>query len=280
MRRLTMRAPRLRLRWTVAWAPALWTGRRARMLALLGLPAAGIAAALWFVQPDVFGRLGADLREGIADAAARGGMTVQRVYTTGRQNTPTDAIIAALEVEVGTPILRLDPQAARRRIEAIGWVESASVERRLPSTVFVRLVERTPIALWRQPDGLVALDRAGVVMGAEPVPDFAHLLVVEGEDAPRHLPALIGAMARTPGLAARVREAERVGGRRWDLRLDMGLEVRLPEGEIGAAWARLVTEIETRRLLEKAVAAVDLRLEDRTILRLHEPQEPAGETET
>ncbi len=56
--------------------------------------------------------------------------------------SPAKAILAALNVQAGDSLLGIDLQAARRRLEAIDWVSSATVERRLPDTLYVTLKER------------------------------------------------------------------------------------------------------------------------------------------
>ncbi len=234
-----------------------------------------VAAAIWLAQPGTAGWIGDSIRAGFVSATAGAGMTVQRVYTDGRRQTPTDAILAALAADVGTPIFSIDPRAARDRIQEIDWVKSATVERRLPSTVYVRLVERTPFALWQRNGRLVVVDREGVVIGPEPVTQFAYLPIIVGDDAPRHAPALLDAMESDPVLSKRVQAAIWMSGRRWNLRFDTGLEARLPEGEIGPAWERLAAEISNGRLLDQPVMIVDLRLTDRTILRLRPPAPPA-----
>ena len=235
--------------------------------ALLPVAAVGI----WLALPGTTGRILDGIQAGFVQATAGAGMTVQRVYTDGRRRTPVEAILTALETEVGAPIFSVDPRAARARIQEIGWVERAVVERRLPSTVYVRLVERTPFALWQRDGRLVLVDRAGAVIGPQGIAQFAHLPVIVGADAPRRAPALLDAMAARPALSKRVRAAIRMGERRWNLRFDTGLEARLPEGEVERAWARLAAEIDEGGLLDRPVDVVDLRLADRTILRLRPP---------
>ena len=159
----------------------------------------------------------------------------------------------------------------------MGWVERATVERRLPSTLHVQIVERTPVAFWQRNQRLVMVDRAGAEIASQSVSQFAHLPVVVGEGALRHMPTLLDAMAADPALSQRVRSAIWIGGRRWTLHFDNGLEAKLPESEIGAAWARLVREIGDHRLLDQPIAVVDLRLPDRTILRARPPELPADD---
>ena len=65
----------------------------------------------------------------------------------------------------------------------------------------------------------------------------------------------------------RVRAAVWVGGRRWNLRLDDGIDIRLPEENPLFAWTRLATLERDRKLLSQDVIAVDLRIRDRVVVR-------------
>ncbi|MCH7555160.1 MAG: cell division protein FtsQ, partial [Proteobacteria bacterium] len=56
-------------------------------------------------------------------------------------------------------------------------------------------------------------------------------------------------------------------GRRWNLRLDNGVDVELPEAGINAAWRRLADIERRHRLLSRDITAIDLRLPDRLVVR-------------
>ena len=250
--------------------------RRAFKWAAIALTGGGVvAAAIWFVQPGTLASVGDDIHAGFVSATARAGMTVQQIEASGTERASAAAIRTAVSVQIGTPIFEVDLAAVRDRVQAIGWVDGATVKRRLPSTLHVQIVERTPVAFWQRNRQLVMVDRAGVEIAAESVSQFAHLPVIVGDGALRHMPTLLDAMAADPALSQRVRSAIWIGGRRWTLHFDSGLEAKLPESEIGAAWARLVREIGDHRLLEQPIAVVDLRLPDRTILRARPPEPPA-----
>src|SRR3546814_7137808 len=98
----------------------------------------------------------------------------------------------------GRPILAIDPAAARAALEALPWVAAASVERQLPGTVYIRLTEREPLALWQDQGVIQVIDRDGAVIpGVEPR-RFAHLPLVVGPDAPAHAERLIAVMDSEP----------------------------------------------------------------------------------
>ena len=78
--------------------------------------------------------------------------------------TPEPLVRAALGVHHGDPIFGFSLAEARARIETINWVESATVERRLPGTIVVHLTERRPFAVWQHEGNFVLIDRNGEVM--------------------------------------------------------------------------------------------------------------------
>ncbi|MCH7796281.1 MAG: FtsQ-type POTRA domain-containing protein, partial [Proteobacteria bacterium] len=172
-------------------------------------------------------------------ATVEAGFKVDDVLVEGRARTKRSAILEALGVARDTPILAFDPHAAKRRLEALPWVRAAIVERRLPEAIFVRLVERKPRALWQHQGRLAVIDRGGdVIPGAKPEA-FAHLPLVVGKGAPGHAADLLAMLDSEPELRTRVSAAVRVRDRRWNLRLDGGIDVRLPEHNPAAAWAEL-----------------------------------------
>ena len=77
------------------------------------------------------------------------GFTVSDVTVEGRETTDGETILAALAARPGTPILAVSPKRAKQQLESLPWVRTAVIERRLPGTLYVRLVERKPLALWQ-----------------------------------------------------------------------------------------------------------------------------------
>ncbi len=92
--------------------------------------------------------------------------------------------------------------------------------------------------------------------------------VVVGKDAPKAAAALIEMLSQKPVLFAEVRAAVRIGARRWDVRLKNGIKVHLPVDDAFGAWSRLADLAAEHRIFERDVAAIDLRLPDRLVLRL------------
>ena len=201
------------------------------------------------------------------------GFTVSEVTVEGRETTDGETILAALAARPGTPILAVSPKRAKQQLESLPWVRTAVIERRLPGTLYVRLVERKPLALWQHGGKIALIDRLGAVIPVDRLDRFAKLPMVVGEGAASHAAELLDMLANEPDLAARVTAAIRVGDRRWNLRIDNAIDVLLPADEPARAWAQLARLDRSSSLLQRDVQTIDIRLPDRVVLRVS-PETP------
>jgi cell division protein FtsQ len=223
---------------------------------------------------------GASFNERIGHFTAGLGLRVRSVLVEGRQKTPEPLLRAAIGVAPGDPILVYSLRAARARIETINWVQKATVERRLPGTILVSLIERHPFAIWQNQGKFSLIDRDGQLVTDSDVASFAgQLPLVVGAGAPAAAAPLIDLLAARPALQSRVTALVRIGGRRWNLQLKNGIEVMLPEGAEAQALARLDSLQTDHALLDRPLQAIDMRLPDRLVLRPqpdHEPEASDG----
>lgn len=247
------------------------TARRlviARFAVALIVFATVLGGFFWAKHADLAGRAISAMDEAVIEATLFSGLTLNEVVVVGRHETSLKDISQALGVRRSDPILSLDLQEVRERLEKLGWVRSATITRRLPSDVHVHLAERRPFALWQKNRKLVLIDREGAVITAKNLSRFNALPVVVGRDAPRHAAALFDDLARHPAIFQRVAAAVRVAGRRWDVRFKNGVVARLPEEDMARSWDRLAAMEVEHAILEKDLKAIDLRLSGRVTVRL------------
>jgi len=210
-----------------------------------------------------------------------GGFRIENVEVVGREQTDPKALLAAASLKRGDPILAVSPDVVRRRIEAMSWVASAAVERRLPDTIAITIVERKPIALWQHNDKFALIDSKGDNLGPLPDASASTLPLIVGGDAATHASALLSTLATHPDLAKRVQASSWIGSRRWDLKMDNGIDVKLPEDGVAEALQQLADAEASSRILERDVAVIDLRLAGKMIVRLaHELPTPPAKPKT
>jgi cell division protein FtsQ len=209
----------------------------------------------------------------VLDSTARVGLVVADIKVEGRETTDRETIMTALGAGPGTPILAMSPRRAKEQLETLPWVRSAVVERRLPDTLYVRLVERKPLALWQHGGKLELIDYEGAVIPVTRLDRFAKLPLVVGEHAAARAAALLEMLASEADLASRVTAAIRVGDRRWNLRIDNAIDVLLPADSAAGAWTQLARLERSSAILKRDVQTVDVRLPDRLVLRVN-PEAP------
>lgn len=245
-----------------------------RLGALVGSAALllGLAAWLWHIGwPQ---RQAERVAQAGLHATQMAHFAVREITVAGRQQTSKEAISSALGTSIGAPIFGFDPAAAQARIAKLPWVASVTVERLLPDTIFVRLTERQPLARWQHEGRTVVIDVQGAELPNADADQFGNLPLVVGTDAPRETRALLDDLKDYPAVADKMIAAVRVGERRWDLHLQPKVVVRLPEVGQQAALKLLASLIIEKKILDRDITAIDMRLPDRMTIESAHPLAP------
>jgi cell division protein FtsQ len=230
--------------------------KRPMFMLAVGLIGTALLAAL-FVGGYVgrtFSRVNGTVTALMDDA----GFGISEVHLAGNRRVAPETILAALGFEPGQSIFNADIQAARQRLEKLDWVASAEVKRRYPDDISVRIVEKLPFALWQSDAGLFVVERGGIIITAKGVGEFRRLPLLLG-DGGSNASDIVDAVAQRRSLETRVKAYQRVSQRRWNLILDDGVLVKLPE----LGWQKELDALEhliiDKGILERDVSEIDLR---------------------
>ncbi|WP_370867824.1 cell division protein FtsQ/DivIB [Phenylobacterium sp.] len=204
-------------------------------------------------------RLGQGVQAAIGQQFAALGFRLNAVHLQGASPAATADILSAAGVYKDQPVLGLDLEALRGRVEAVGWVEEARIVRLLPDTLIIAISERRQLAVWQHHGTSRVIDAEGrVIPEANPL-GSANLPLVVGQGADQHAAAILPRIAARPRLMNRVEALVRVDDRRWDLRLKDGSLVQLPAVDEEAALIQLEQLDQRSRILELGFARIDLR---------------------
>lgn len=226
------------------------------------IAAGGVLAAMAVVAlatGDRAERLGSGTKAAIGQQFAGLGFRLNAVHVQGASPAATADILSAAGVYKDQPVLGLDLEALRNRVEAVGWVEEARVVRLLPDTLIIAISERRQLAVWQHNGTSRVIDTDGqVIPEANPLRS-ASLPLVVGQGADQHAADILPRIAARPRLMSRVEALVRVDDRRWDLRLKDGSLVQLPAVDEEAALIALEQLDQRSRILELGFARIDLR---------------------
>jgi cell division protein FtsQ len=215
-----------------------------------------------------------DARNSLANSA---GFRITSVYVNGRRQLSQDEVLAIGGVNGRSSLLFLDAAAVREKLKASPWIGEATVQKLYPGQLKIDIVERTAFAIWQLDGRLSVISDDGAVLERYVSQRFLSLPLVVGRGAQARAKEFLALLARYPRVNSATKAAVFVGERRWNLRLKDGLDVKLPEDDVGNALATLSTLDRDERLFSRDIVAVDMRLPDRLTVQLSEDAAKARE---
>ena len=253
-----------------------WLRKPARMLQRVRLDeiepprfAATIATAMLFAAAGLYGGIQGGHTDQIVKAmTSRVGFAIDDVKITGNNETSEIDVLQQIGLDGWTSMVGFDVREARERVAELPWVESATVRKVYPATLEINIVEKKPFALWQQGSQVSVIEENGEVIAPFNGGRLAALPLIIGIGANESGPEFVAAVSKVHGLQGRVKAYIRVADRRWDLRLDSGVTIKLPEKGVEAALAEVARLDTEYSLLSRDITAVDLRLSDRMTVAL------------
>ena len=215
-----------------------------------------------------------DTRNAIANSA---GFRITTVAINGRRQLTQDEVLGIGGVNGRSSLLFLDAAAVRDKLKGNPWIADATVLKLYPGQLQIDIVERTAFALWQQDGRLSVISDDGAVLEPYLSRRFLSLPLVVGKGAETRAKDFLALLARYPQVRAVTKAAIFVGERRWNLRLKDGLDIRLPENDVGNALASLSRLDKEDRLFSRDIVAVDMRLPDRLTVQLSDDAAKARE---
>lgn len=249
----------------------LWLTPMFRLWVRVILPAlVTFALASWYLSQPATREMLRDkfveLRRSIAE---RPEFMVRLMAIDGASDSVADDIREILPVDFPISSFDLDLPAMQARIAELDAVEKVDLQIRSGGVLQVTIKERTPAAVWRVHGDLELLDAEGrrvAVIGSRL--ERADLPLLAGAGAEEKVPEALAILEAAKPVAARIRGLVRVGERRWDLVLDRGQRILLPERNPVMAMEQVMALDQAQDLLSRDVVLVDMRKPSRPTLRL------------
>jgi cell division protein FtsQ len=194
---------------------------------------------------------------------------VNMMAVDGASDLVADGIRQMLPLDFPISSFDLDLEAMRATVVSLDPVKAARLYVRQGNVLQVDVVERIPVVLWRNEQGLQLLDDEGFLVGPAFVrADWPELPLIVGDGADAYVTEALDLIAAAEPLSARLRGLVRMGERRWDVVLDREQRILLPETDAVQALERVIAIDQAVDMLERDLMAVDLRLPQRPTLRM------------
>ena len=205
----------------------------------------------------------------VQSVTARTGFAVDQIRVVGHRETSEIDILDKLGLDGWTSLIGFDVDHARAAISELPWVKVASVRKVYPDALEIRIEERQAFAIWQHGSELSIIGEKGNVIAPFTGGRHARCRWSSVRHAAEGAAAFIATVRDYPEIASRVKGYIQVADRRWDLRLDNGITIRLPEdGARSRARRPGQNDRDDSALLTRDIVAVDMRLADRVVVQL------------
>jgi len=212
-----------------------------------------------------------------AALTAWAGLAIDEVEITGQSETSEVDVLDRLAIGPFPSLVTFDVDAARARIEALPFVDQVTIRKLYPDTLQVAVSEREPFAIWQNGSAVVLIDKSGRKLSTVIGERYTRLPMVVGIGADRRVGEFVAMIDGVPSLKPHIKAGVLVSNRRWNIVLDSGIELLLPEADPADALVQVVALDDGASILSREIAAIDLRLPSRLVFRLSEAGAAARE---
>ena len=212
--------------------------------------------------------IAAELHRACDAVSDRAGFRVTSVALSGEQQLSRGQVLASAGVGDDSSLLCLDAATARSGLMSNPWIADATVLKLYPGRLQISITERKPLALWQKNGRITVIADDGTVLEDFTGDRFRSLPLVVGEGAAGQAREFLAMLGRYPSIRNAMNAAVLVADRRWNVRLDSGVDVKLPDGDVEHALQTLVELDRDKKILSRDITVIDLRLPDRVTVRL------------
>ena len=197
---------------------------------------------------------------------------IRHVEIAGAQHSSGVDLDALTQRYAGTNLFHLDIARLRHEVASLPWVSRVEIEKKLPDTLRILVVERTPVALAETPKGVAYVDDHGTAFAeltpSVGDPDLPLITGASGDDLARCVGVLRQLRAQDPELYARVSEVTPVPPRGFAF-FDRQLRARVfaNEQDLPAKWRDFYAIANAEHFVAGEVAYVDLRFDGRVVVK-------------
>lgn len=225
------------------------------VLSLLGLGLWLSSYVIEFTKTQAFDRI-----------TSNNGFGVTAIELEGRVNTPLSIIRNAIDVHKGQSMFSLHLDTIKNTLQQIGWIQSVNVQRRFPTTLFISIKERVPVAIWQVKKTLRLIDKTGRAISFQDVGKFSFLKVLVGIGANVRALEFLHLIASAPKLSRLTTAGILIANRRWNAVLLGKITVKLPEYDPKKAWETVASYVERENLLARPLRSIDMRIPGKILL--------------
>ena len=188
------------------------------------------------------------------------GFKIKNVLISGTHNLSQDYLRNIINTQNHINILNVNLNTIYNKIIQNSWVEETYVERILPDTIKIKVLEKKPIAIWQNQNGNKLITVNGDVIYHANINKFKNSFpIIKGEKSKENISSILKILETNKNFAKNIWSLTFINQRRWDLHFNQGLIVRLPSQDIIKAWQKIIKLQTNYNILNLRLTEIDLR---------------------
>ena len=188
------------------------------------------------------------------------GFEIKNILISGTHNLSQDYLRNIINTQNHINILNVNLHSIYNKIIQNSWVEEIYVERILPDTIKIKVLEKKPIAIWQNHKGNKLITINGDVISHANVNKFTNSFpIIKGEKSKENISSILKILETNKNFAKNIWSLTFINQRRWDLHFNQGLIVRLPSQDVIKAWQKIIKLQTNYNILNLKLTEIDLR---------------------
>jgi cell division protein FtsQ len=192
------------------------------------------------------------------------GFRIEKVLVQGRRLTSKQELWKALGINRSDPLLTLSLPEVAARIQTCPFIQNVLLQRIWPQTLSIYIFEKKPIAVWHHENRHHLVDEKGSIIPNHPPAQEEGLIRIYGEKSKEHVYELKKMLKPFEKELPKVLKACFLRSYRWDLYLEGGVVVKLPDTGVEKALKQLAQWWTFFK--KEGTLSIDLRFHDAVIL--------------
>ena len=198
------------------------------------------------------------------------GFGLQNIYITGDNNLQKKDILKIINDKEYKTIFDVDLFKIHNNLLLNEWIETVKIERTLPSSIKIQIIEKNPVAIWQTKLGNKLITEDGSIISNANVTAFKDRLpIIIGEGANKNAFIILQILRKNPDLYNNVWSISYINKRRWNVHLKQGVIVLLPKKQIHAAWTKIDFLQRKYKILDIGLTEIDIRNKDQIFAKIN-----------
>ena len=196
----------------------------------------------------------------IDELLLKNGFKLQNIEILGTNNLSRDDVLKVVNSENNSSILNINLSKIYDKLILNNWIKTLNVERVLPNTIKIKIIENQPIAIWQTISGNKLITKDGKTITPKNINRFTNdLPIINGEEANKNIFLILKILKKNQEFSKNIWSLSYVSKRRWNLHFKQGLVVLLPHNEVINAWEILIDLQKKYKVLELGLTEIDIR---------------------